>query len=196
MYTINFVNESQMQGDFVVFQQSPWPTVIYPLAWKTIRAAPNGMPIRFTWEKDYVFFSAQSGQLAPGVRIVPCCQLETSPDSMNEVTLEADFRLINARPGQSGRFAIFESGQFQPGTGATGIGIMGYPIFAAQVVPNLTQIMPAVEDTYFVVFGNNYAQGEVLDMNRVMSNAARVAFPNSGGEVTVILQENGSFRVE
>ena len=109
MYTINFVNESQMQGDFVIFQQSPWPTVIYPLAWETIRAAPNGMPIRFTWEKDYVFFSAQSGQLAPGVRIVPCCQVEANLDSMNEVTLEADFRLINARPGQPGHCLLYTS---------------------------------------------------------------------------------------
>lgn len=39
-------------------------------------------------------------------------------------------------------------------------------------------------------------QGEVLDMNRVMINAIRLVFPSSGWEITAIIQENGSFRVE
>jgi hypothetical protein len=106
MYTINVTNESPSDTTFIIFQKPPQEAPdLHALAWKTSRLF-SGQRSTVSWEKDYSFFSAQTGMISPGIVISPVSQVNASFPDANEVSLESDYQFSDPYSGLAESLAI------------------------------------------------------------------------------------------
>jgi hypothetical protein len=76
-----------------------------------------------------------------------------------------------------------------------GFGLANSPLFVAQAMSYFALSIPEPGNDYYVGYGN-YREGEVIDYNTTMANAAMLSFPSSGGSVNVTLEANGTIKVQ
>jgi hypothetical protein len=192
-YTLIFKNESPENLIGVVFQQPPPdnPSAM-SLAWLVKPAFPKSSA-RFSWELDYGFVWANTGQLRPGVRFMPNQDFRADLSNSNQISFNGT-TFYDQKPGpQPGSLVISEDPQVPFNVDAVGISLSGQALLANQAAPNrMDRYTPS--DRYWIATGN-FQQGEVLDAGS-LRNAAQVSFPPGVDSMTATYNPNGTWTIQ
>lgn len=195
-FTINFTNNSSSSGNFCLFQQnhnSPNPSV-FSTAWRVEAAAPNTR-LAISWNTDFYFFWAKTGQLQPGVIFNAGENALTSLTERNRITVtkvDRDYKFTNQRDGyQHGSLTIEADATTVPNQASVGIGLSGAVAYAVQAQPNMTfMFVPRLE--YWVAFGK-FQQGQVLDPSGF--SAMKIDFPPGIFSMNATLNPDNSWTI-
>jgi hypothetical protein len=158
----------------------------------------NGQ-VKFTWNLDFSFAWAESGQLVPGVHFDAGEIIDADPadekknrayfDKQNDAYLFGE-RSQATKPAE-GALAIATSGIIPHGLASVGIGINGKAALAVNATPNyLFTFIPKIQ--YWLAFGS-FKEGVVLDVNSMVRNICEIKFPAGVYDLKVILQENNTW---
>ncbi|QRK09335.1 hypothetical protein JQX13_04085 [Archangium violaceum] len=197
-YSLLFVNNSTNLGDACVYQTSPelGAPGMMSLAWFAKTAAPTTR-IRFAWTVDYDFVWAEVGELMPGVLFEAGQIWRTNLSTTNQVDFTfagGAYTFTNQMKGpQAGVLYINQSGNIASAQAAVGIGMSGRSTFAVQAQPSMC-VTFVPRPRYWITFGD-YAQGEVLDVARII-NPAEIQFPINVYSMTAILNKDDSWTIK
>jgi len=196
-YTINFYNNSGTPGSICVFQQkpdSPTPNV-FSLAW-LVKFAEPGTILSISWNTDYSFVWAKTGQLVPGATFETAEVLPTNPHEGNSVTLIKDdgrYKFVDQKSDfRKGTFIIDTDGSIAHNQASAGIGMSGAGMYAVQSMPRYMSFFSPIPN-YWVAFGY-YQQGLVLDTNAI-ANKAQVEFPHGIFSMNVTLNVDNTWAI-
>lgn len=193
------VNQSDMPGSLVVFQQYGTEVQSPELAWFAKYVYPNTQ-VSFSWnDTDYDFVWAGTGQIQSGVVFDASQVIPANAQTSNEITLSYDgtnhvFYFNNQMTGQpAGVFIINADSSLPVNAAAAGIGMAGRAAFAVNVQPNIRiQIVPA--PTYWVTFGT-VKQGEFFTITGGVT-PIQVTFPVNVNSMTVTLNADLTWTVQ
>lgn len=195
---ITFINNSTNTGDMMCFQQDPNISAsgVFSLAWFAKSAHPN-THIDFSWEIDYSFVWAETGQLKPGVIFNASQTVATDPyGDNNQITLtytDEAYDFIDQTQGSpTGSLYIKENNTIPLKQASVGIGMSGTGTFVVDAQPNYNETFTP-HPTYWVAFGS-YKTGEVLDIQSV-TNTAEVSFPAGITHMYAILNEDNTWTI-
>lgn len=197
-FTINFTNNTNISGDFCIFQRSPDYHLIhglFPLAWRVQAAAPN-TTVPISWNTDLFFFWAKTGPLQPGMMFHAGQAFRTDLTRGNSVTLtkrDGNYSFMNQRDWhQQGRLNVMTDATMAHHQASIGYGMSGASAFAVQAQPNMNFVFePRAE--YWVTFGN-IQQGQVLDPE-IITSTVKVEFPHGIFSMNVTLNPNHTWTV-
>lgn len=200
-YALTFNNQSANNWSFVCFQQQPsgLPNGYVSLAWFSMPVAPDTKVV-YQWQVDYDFVWSQTGKLAPGVVFNASQTIPTTNGltAGNEITFTREangaFNFIDQTNGPSGALTINEDGTIPANTASVGIAMSGVGTFAVPAQPNINATFIPTP-TYWVGFGQNIQQGEVLDITQ-FSQIAEVQFPVNVYDMTATLEPNNTWSIE
>lgn len=196
-YTINFFNNSSLEGSFCVFQQTPediGPNV-FALAWFAKLTNP-GTRLSFSWDLDYCFIWDETGVLVPGITFEASQVLAGGLTENNMVTLtkgDGAYEFVHQTTGgQPGSLAVNNDATIPVGEASVGIGMSGSGTFAVQAQPNITYVFTP-HPQYWVAFGN-FQQGQALDSSEI-NNPVQLMFPPNTYDLDVTLNADNSWTV-
>jgi hypothetical protein len=155
--------------------------------------------VKFTWDLDFSFAWAESGQLVPGVHFDAGEIIDADPsddaknrayfDRQNGAYLFGDLSKATA-PG-AGALAISTSKLIPNGLASVGVGINGKAAMAVNAAPNYQfTFIPKIH--YWIAFGN-FREGIVLDLNSMVRNICEIKFTANVYGLQVTLQENNTW---
>lgn len=195
-FTINFVNNSSISGNFCVFQQnhnSPNPDV-FSLAWRVEPAAPHSR-LAISWNMEHYFFWAKTGELKPGVVFLPGENASTDMYGRNDITLtkqDRNYKFVDQKDSyQQGIMTINADAYTAIRQASVGIGMSGVPTFAVQAQPNM-RFWFAPRFDYWVTFGE-FKQGQVLDPSTL--NAVKIEFPHGIFSMDATFNPNNTWTI-
>lgn len=200
-YSLTFDNKSSNNWSFVCFQQQPTglPNGYVSLAWFSMPASPN-TKIVFQWQIDYDFVWSQQGTLTPGVvfnasQTIPTTNGLTQGNQIN-FTRESNgaFNFNNQANGPSGALTITQDSTIPFNTASVGIAMSGTGTFAVPAQPNITATFIPTP-TYWVGFGQNIQEGEVLDITQ-FAQIAEVKFGVNVYNATATLNPNNTWTID
>jgi hypothetical protein len=184
-YSLTCVNNSQLSGSFAVFQKPPPMTIpgnVFSLAWFARPTAPSSR-VTFTWNLDYNFVWAETGELMPGINFDASQVVDADPNGQNCINLTQDEYGATTFAGQNddgavGSLTIKQLSNVAPNRTSVGVGMSGSGTFALQASPNMTAVFTP-HPNYWVIFGN-FKTGDVMDIEDV-SGSVEVTY---GGALT------------
>ncbi|MBW1783341.1 MAG: hypothetical protein JRL30_21690 [Deltaproteobacteria bacterium] len=199
-YRVDFRNNSWNSGDVCIFQTPAETTtpVQYSTAWMTKFSHPTTNVV-FLWTKNFSFCWGETGSLMPGV-VFWCNQIiDADLASKNEITLagtnNAGYAFTDQKVGpQPGLLYINQSEKIPYDRLSIGIAMSGSPVFVAQALPNMLTTFPT-SSKYWIAFGPNYRQGEVLDI-RLIYRKAQLSFPPGVFTLKVTLNQDFTWTIE
>lgn len=196
-YTVVFVNNSPSAGNFCLYQKDPNMNVpnVMSLAWFTKYTYPT-TKASFTWSIDYSFVWSETGQLVPGVLFLASQTVPAGLTSNNTITLDYNQAYVfkNQQTGTpSGSLVINDSATVPVNKASVGIGMSGAGTFVVQAQPNTTQTFTP-HPQYWATFGN-YQQGQVLDVQNMVSQSVQINFPPNSYTVLVTLNPDNTWTV-
>ena len=179
-YTLTCVNNSSLEGRFVVFQKPPGNLnqSISVLGWFA-RSAHPGTQVTFRWTTDYCFVWSETGVVKPGIsfeawQIVPADPMGANSIQLAQDAYAATYFTPPTATGPRGSLMIVQPSNVSPRRTAVGIGMSGSATLVVQATPNLTTVFTPHPD-YWVAFGN-YFTGQVLHLED-MTGAVEVPYP-------------------
>jgi hypothetical protein len=201
-YSLLVKNNSPIAGTVCLYTTSPDTQAIQQdlrsLAWFS-KPVNKGTQVNFTWNLDFSFAWAESGQLVPGVRfeagqIIPA-------DIQNQARNKAFFLRENdayefgdpakAVNPPAGALAISTNGSIPNARASIGIGINGKAALAVNATPNYNfTFIPKIK--YWLAFGT-FKEGTVLDLNSMVRGVCEIAYPLNVYNVQVALQEDNTW---
>lgn len=196
-YQLNFVNNSANAGTFMVFQRAPDLQVenVNALAWITKYANP-GVQGFFSWSGEYDFVWFENDSPVSGISSGTSQCVPTNLETSNLITLtyNSGYQFIDQTTGdQPGSLYVKMDNTIPLRQASVGIGMSGAATFAVQTQPNMN-LMFTPNPEYWVAFGN-FEQGQTLDMQE-LTNTEKIDFPPGIKEMTVILNEDNTWKVE
>jgi hypothetical protein len=155
--------------------------------------------VKFTWDLDFSFAWAESGQLVPGVHFDAGEIEKADPsdenqnkayfDRQNDAYLFGD--PAQATAPSAGALAITASERIPNGLASVGVGINGKAAMAVNATPNYQfTFIPKIQ--YWLAFGN-FKEGVVLDLNSMVRNICEIKFPPDVYGLQVTLQEDNTW---
>lgn len=196
-YTINFLNNSSSPGNFCIFQQNPNnpPPGSFPLAWLVQSANPHAR-VPISWNTDFYFFWAKTGQLMPGVIFNAGEAFLTSLAENNAITLtkqDNNYKFIDQKSGyQQGVLSVSTDTTTAFNQASIGIGMSGSGTLAVQAQPNMTFSFSPIQG-YWITFGE-FKQGQVLNQSEI-PNAVQIVFPHGIFSMNATMNEDGTWTV-
>lgn len=192
-YTLHFINNSNMSGDFCVYQTDPNITdpSVMSLAWFTQKTHPT-THASYSWNIDYSFVWCQTGKLQAGIIFDATQEWPADLNLKNKISFikkDGAYTFCDLTKGdKAGTLYIDEDGSIPSIPEASvGIGMSGSGTFAVQARPNMhPNFTPHPQ--YWVTFGN-YIKGQVLDITDI-TDKAEVNFPAGVYSMTAILNED------
>lgn len=179
-YTLTCVNNSALEGRFVVFQKPPGNLnqSVSVLGWFA-RSAHPGSQVTFRWTTDYCFVWSETGVVRPGIsfeawQIVPADPMGKNSIQLTQDAYAATYFTPPTATGPHGNLMIVQSSNVIPHRTAVGIGMSGSATMVVQAMPNFTMVVTPHPD-YWVAFGN-YFTGQVLHLED-MTGAVQVPYP-------------------
>lgn len=183
-YQLTFINNSPEDWTAAVYQKPPdlGDYEVLSLAWFA-KKAYTGTTVTFTWDINYNFVWAQTGQLIPGVQFTAGETVDANLTSQNSLTLDYDpssggafYFLKPPKAGENNGTLYTPCTNHVPaGMASVGIGMSGFGTYVVQAEPQL-QAMFTPHPNYWIVFGQ-YTQGLVLDITQIAGSSAEVTFP-------------------
>jgi hypothetical protein len=196
--TLNFVNNSNVPGSFMVFQQLEGGYQLNSLAWFARYAYPN-TTLRFDWDDAaYDFVWAASGNITPGIVINASQVVPANLSAGNQISFSYDaanrtFNLHNLSSGSpAGTLAVRQDSSIPMNAVAVGIGMSGAPTVVVQGSPNMT-VTFTPRPTYWVAFGT-FQQGQLLDIETI-TQPVQVVFPPNVVSMTATLNADNTFTI-
>ena len=196
-YTLKFENHSKNVGDICVYQTDPKFDLddnVMSLAWFTKRTHPE-TKVDFKWGIDYSFVWSETGELKPGVIFEASQVLEADLEKDNNAIFDYEqeaFIIKSDSNGKAGSLQITEGRNIPFNRASVGIGMSGAGTFAKPAQPNMNlKFTPHPE--YWITFGN-FVKGEVLDIGEI-TNKQKIDFPANQYSLTVILQEDNTWKI-
>lgn len=194
--TVKITNESPIPGSAVIYQRYPGGSSGATLAWLVAQAQP-GNPTTLAWSNEPAFVWGEPGNLPAGAIFQASQLLPADPSGQNEVTLTCEggaCRFTDPRKGDpAGQLSIVQDPSVFPGRIATGIGM-------SNLATNVLPAQPGTKTTfaddlqYWIAFGNNFRQGEVLNLPTIQ-NAAQVVFPPGVTILSAVFGQDGSWTI-
>jgi len=197
-FTINFTNNTNIAGDFCIFQRNPdhMNPNIFPLAWRAQAAAPHAM-VPISWNTDLYFFWAKTGPLQPGIMFNAGQAFPTDLTRANMITLtkrDGNYAFVDQRDWhQQGVLNVTADATMAHQQASIGYGMSGASAFAVQAQPNMSFVF-APRAEYWVTFGD-IPQGQVLDPE-ILTNVAKVEFPHGIFSMNVTLNEDHTWTIK
>lgn len=196
-YTLNFENHSRNLGDVCIYQTDPTfdqDENVMSLAWFTKRTHPE-TNVNFKWGLDYSFVWSETGELKPGVIFeasqVVAADLQSANKAIFDYNQEA-FLIEKDSNSSPGSLQIVETNKIPFNRASVGIGMSGAGTFVKPAEPNMNlKFTPHPE--YWITFGN-FEKGEVLDIGEI-TNKQKITFKPNQYSITVILQEDSTWRI-
>jgi hypothetical protein len=200
-YSLQVKNDSPMPGYVCVYTTSPDTQQVQQnlrsMAWFSKSLNPNSLAT-FTWNLDFSFAWAETGDLVPGVHFAAGQIIQADPSSANnkayfDVQNEAytfgdPSKAVNPSPGA---LIIATSGKIPHARASIGIGINGKAALAVNATPNYNfTFIPKIK--YWAVFGT-FKEGVVLDLNSMVNRACEISFPPNQYAVKVALQGDNTW---
>lgn len=199
-YQLVVVNNSDNVGSVCVFQRpaeaAETPNIM-SIAWLTKRLYPTSQ-VRFTWELDYQFVWAETGELKPGVTFDAGQSWQAGLTENNMVTLHCDeygaytFQNQTTNANATGSLVIQQDSTIPLNRASAGLGMGGQGVYALQAQPNMTIIFTP-HPTYWLTFGE-YTQGEVLNTSEI-ANMTQISFPPNVYSMKAVLGANNVWSV-
>ena len=196
-YTLKFENHSKNLGDVCIYQTDPkfdQDENVMSLAWFTKRTHPE-TKVDFKWGGNYSFVWSETGELKPGVIFEASQVVEADLENTNKAVfdyIQNAFLIKNEDGGKAGCLQISESSNIPFDTASVGIGMSGAGTFVKRAQPNMNlEFTPHPE--YWITFGN-FVKGEVLDIGEI-TNKQKIDFPANQYSLTVILQEDNTWKI-
>lgn len=196
-FTLNFLNNSDTPGSFCICQHNPSllnPST-FPLAWLVKSGNPQ-TKVPISWNTDFYFFWAKTGELAPGVIFNAGEAFLTSFTENNAVTLtkrDGNYKFINQRDWyQPGVLNVTTDTSTAFKQASIGIGMSGSGTVAVQAQPNMSFSFSPMPQNW-VIFGD-FQQGQVLDPSKI-NNAVQILFPYGIFSMNVTLNMDNSWTI-
>lgn len=194
--TVKINNESQIPGTAVVYQQYPGGASGFTLAWMVTQAQP-GNPTTLAWSDQLAFVWGLPGSLPPGTIFQAAQALPADPSGENEVTLTEgpEGQLTDLRSGGPvGRLTIVQDPSVVPGQIAVGIGMSNVATAVVPARPAITTTFNASDLQYWIAFGTNFQQGQVLGLSTIQ-NPAQLVFPPGGTNLSAVFSQDGQWTI-
>jgi rhizosphere induced protein len=184
-YNVVATNNSTTTWNFYMYQKMPGPASpnVFSLAWFVYPVAPT-TTVKFTWYIRYSFVWSRTGVLVPGVTFEASQDWSADPAGLSSGNLvnfginssSAPTFYNQAMGGSSGSLSIFNDNTVPASMYSVGIGMSGAGTYVVQGQPNTTTIFTP-SPSYFISFGNQIQQGQVLET--VVGNSQQITFPTS-----------------
>jgi hypothetical protein len=200
-YALTVINKSTMAGNACVFQTSPDESDpgILSLAWFSKYVFPT-TKVAFSWQIDYNFVWAQTGQLMPGVQFTASQDPEANLSTTNQITLMYDpvnkaytFGAQGTGPKKDNLYILGDRTIPSISDVAVGIGMSGSGTFAVQARPNIQHTFTP-HPKYWLVFGK-FTQGEVLDIGEI-TDAVEINFHPGVYSMTAVLELDNTWSIK
>lgn len=200
-YTLNFINNSTLSGNFCIYQTDPSQEInknIFSLVWFSKYCHPN-TKCKFQWSIEYSFVWAETGVLIPGVIFEASENLsasltDTSKNSIGFTNQNGAYRFIDTKKSTSeGSLGIYTDNTIPTSGVSIGIGMAGKPVFVKEASPNYNFTFQP-HPQYWVAFGD-FEEGTVLDVNSV-TNSRNVVYPVNIYSQTAILEKNNTWTIQ
>jgi hypothetical protein len=196
-YSVEFINESDNEGDACLFQllDEPPPSCA-SLAWMAKTAAPTTR-ILFTWSEELYFYWCEEDLDSPGTASMVASQLwPADPNGLNQITFGADrgvysFRDLAEGPNR-GRLYIAQDASVPLDRVSVGIGMSGFGSHLITAQPNVQLAINPVF-TYWIGFGN-FIQGASIDVSAA-TECVPVIFPRGATSLTATLRRNNTWSI-
>ncbi len=197
-YTLVCQNQSDLSGEFCVFQQDPDLGVsdARSVAW-LVKAAHPTTTVTFTWTTGDDFTWCETGELTSGIIAASAQVWPADASTSNQVTFTlvgGAFTFENQTAGPvAGQLRIVEDSTIPAQTASVGIGMGGQATFLVQAQPNLTlDFEPSPQ--IWLAFGD-YSTGQVLDPEAV-PDAVQIEYPTNVYSMTAILNADNTWTIE
>lgn len=167
-YSLTVVNNSQISGNFAIFQQAPPTSVpgnVFSLAWVARPATPFSREA-FTWGLDYSLVGSETGVMQPGI---VSSGRQNPPDDTNrpyfaQLTQDNQGATTFANVASMGALGSLtvQPENVAPDRTSVGVGMAGSGTFAVQAAPNMTAVFTPHPNSW--VISGNYQTGDVMDI--------------------------------
>lgn len=196
-YSVTINNQASTPAYFMVFQDDPssWDDNALSLAWFSKFSNPSPTSVTtFTWNVDWGFSWAETGELKPGIDFVASETYDPTGGN-NQISLNYNGAYLFDNPTQGvdpDRFYLQETDQIPVNSQASvGMTMSGSTVYATQAQPN-QNLTFSPRPSYYLAYGD-YQEGEVIDVSTV-NNPLELVYQTGIYSLTTTLNADNSWQ--